>query len=83
MGAGSSNYFSGSGGKTVNFSGTIAQVNNGAATTVTITVTAVTGPDTPAAGSGVLALVPGTAIDDLAGNGATATFTTAAGFKVF
>ena len=79
---GSSGYLAGGGTKTATFSGTLALSNNGAVTIVTITVTALSG-DATGTSTGVLALVPGTAIVDLAGNGASATFTTASGFKLF
>ena len=81
--AGSKNYFSGNGDKSATFSGTLALVNNGASTTVTITVSSITTTDTLQSSNGVLALDPGTAIVDLAGNGATANFSTPSSFKLF
>ncbi len=65
---------------TVNFTGTVGlSVGN---TVVTLTVSTVTGDD-PAAGSGVLAFAPGSALQDRVGNAATATFSTASNFKLF
>ena len=81
--AGSKDYFSGNSARSATFSGTLALVNNGASTTLTITVTSITTTDTLASSNGILALVPGTAIVDLAGNGATATFSTPSSFKLF
>jgi hypothetical protein len=65
----------------VNFSGSVAL--SAGNTVVTLTVSAVTGPDDPAGGSGTLAFAPGSSLQDRVGNAATATFNTASNFKLF
>jgi carbon monoxide dehydrogenase subunit G len=67
---------------TATFSGTVALVESGSSTTVTLTVTAV-GGDATALGSGALPFVTATAIQDRVANAATGTFTTAGTFKLF
>ncbi|HTN24600.1 MAG TPA: hypothetical protein VL120_11475, partial [Solirubrobacteraceae bacterium] len=67
---------------TANFSGTVALVESGSSTTVTLTVTALSG-DATAAGNGALPYVSATSIQDRVANAATGTFTTAGAFKLF
>jgi hypothetical protein len=67
---------------TATFDGTVVLVNSGATTTVTITVTNVSGGP-PKASSGALIFTPASTITDLGGNAATGTFTTAAAFALF
>jgi hypothetical protein len=67
---------------TATFNGTVALVNNGTATTVTVTVTALTGGATHPS-SGTLVFTPAASIKDGGGNSATSTFTTASTFKLF
>jgi hypothetical protein len=82
---GSPNYFVGClalcAAQTATFSGTIALVNNGAGTTVTIAVTSLSG-NTPYASSGNLIFAPAATITDGGGNGATGSFTATA-LKLF
>ncbi len=82
---GSSGYFIGClalcAARTATFSGTIALVDNGTSTTVTVTVTSLSG-DTPFASSGNLTFVPATTITDGGANGATGSFMAAA-LKLF
>ena len=82
LATGSTGYLAGPGLKTATFTGTVALVNNGAATTVTITVTAISG-DMANAGSGALAFKPATTITNAGGYAAAGTFTTASTFKIF
>jgi hypothetical protein len=79
---GSSAYFSGTGGKTATFTGTYTLVNSGSSTTLTISVSTLTG-DATAASQGTLVLAPGSALLDLAGNALTASFTTGSTFRLF
>jgi hypothetical protein len=65
----------------VNFSGTVGL--SAGNTVITLTVSAVTGPDGPTATSGVLDFAPGSSLQDRVGNAATATFSTASNFKLF
>jgi hypothetical protein len=67
---------------TATFGGTLALANNGAATTVTITVTSVSGTLTTA-GNGVMAFKAAATITDSAGHAATGTFTTPNAFMLF
>jgi hypothetical protein len=67
---------------TATFNGTIALANNGTATTVTLTVTSLSGGLTAAA-SGALTFNPATSITDGSGHSAAGTFVTASGFKLF
>ena len=68
--------------RTVNFAATVALLNNGTATTVTLTVTSVSG-DTPFASSGTLAFTPAATITDDGSNAATGSFSTASNFRLF
>jgi hypothetical protein len=70
------------GGTTATFGGTVSLSNSGAATTVTITVTTLTGAAT-FPGIGTLALTPATTIKNAAGLAASGTFSTAGGFQLF
>ena len=58
---GSNGYLAGNGSRTATFAGTVALQNSGSATTVTITVTSLTGDQT-ATSSGMLAFAPATTI---------------------
>jgi hypothetical protein len=64
------------------FGGTVVLSNDGDATTVTITVTSLSGQST-AVGNGVLRFVPAPTLTDIDGTGATGTFSTASGFRLF
>lgn len=79
---GSSGYLSSTGTRTATFGGTVALVNAGSATTLTLTVTSLTG-NTTAASSGALRWVTAATITGQDGTGATGTFTTASGFHLF
>jgi hypothetical protein len=69
--------------ETATFSGTIALVNNGTSTTLTIVVGTVSStPDPPANSSGKLIFVPAATITDGI-NGASGSFPTASNFKLF
>jgi hypothetical protein len=81
---GSSSYIASSGSKSFAFAGTYALNNNGASTTLTITITSIdTTNGSPGTASGTLVLVPGSALTDVAGNAVTANFTTGSTFKLF
>jgi hypothetical protein len=67
---------------TATFGGTTALVNNGTATTVTISVTSLSGTAT-AASSGTLVFIPASTIKDGGGNAAAGSFSTASAFKLF
>jgi hypothetical protein len=67
---------------TATFGGTVALVNNGTATTVTVTVTSLTGATT-AVSLGALVFKPATTLTDGGGNAATGTFTTSGVFQLF
>jgi hypothetical protein len=82
LSTGSSAYLAATGTRTATFDGTVALINSGTATTVTITVSALTG-DPPAVGSGLLAFQPAATITDGGGNPAIGPFNTAATFKLF
>jgi hypothetical protein len=69
-------------GSTATFGGTTALVNSGASTTVTISVTSLSGATT-AASNGALAFKPAPTITDPGGNPAGGTFTTPSTFKLF
>ncbi len=79
---GSAGYLSGSTSRTATFAGTAALLNSGAGTTVTITVTSLTGSTTTAS-SGPLKFATATTITGLDGTPATGTFSTSSGFKLF
>lgn len=81
---GSSNYLAGSGTtKTATFAGTVALNNNGASTTITLTVTGLSGDPTGSA-NGQLTFLPATTITNAGGTGATGPFVTnGGGFKLF
>jgi hypothetical protein len=64
------------------FNGTVALVNNGASTTVTITVSGLGGAGT-AASHGTLVFTPASTIQDSEGDAAAGTLTTSNGFKLF
>ena len=78
---GSGSYLAGNGSKVANFGGAIALINNGAATTVTITVTCLSGAETTAS-SGTLLFSAAPTIIGTYGTSATGTYT-AAGFRLF
>lgn len=65
---------------TANFNGTASLSNNGPATTVTLSVSAVTG-DAVAPGTGTLHFSPANTIQDRVGNGAAGTYPTT--FQLF
>jgi hypothetical protein len=67
---------------TTTSAGTVALSNNGIATTVTLTVTSVSGV-MPQASKGALAFIAATSITDGGGNAAAGTFTTGMNFKLF
>ena len=67
---------------TATFGGTVALVNNGASTTVTISVTSLSGSVT-AASSGTFPFVTATTITGANGTGASGTFTPSGSFKLF
>jgi hypothetical protein len=67
---------------TTTFSGTVVLSNNGTATTVTLTVTSVSGV-LPQASKGALAFAPATSITDGGANAASGSFTTGSNFKLF
>lgn len=67
---------------TATFGGTVSLTNNGTATTVTLTVATLTGT-APSTGSGRLVFAPATTIQDLGGNAAGGSFSTATNFKLF
>ncbi|MEA2149546.1 MAG: hypothetical protein QOD69_1376 [Solirubrobacteraceae bacterium] len=67
---------------TATFSGNAALVENGASTTVTLTVIAV-GGDATGLGIGALPFQPAASIRDRAANPATGTFSTAGAFRLF
>lgn len=79
---GSSAYLAGSGARTATFAGTVALANNGGATTLTLTVTSLTGSTTAVGSSGMTFGVAAT-VTGQDGTGATGTFTTASGFHLF
>jgi hypothetical protein len=64
------------------FAGTLALSNNGTATTVTLTVTSVSGV-LPQASKGALTFSSATSITDGGGDAASSTFTTGSNFKLF
>jgi hypothetical protein len=78
---GSGSYLLNQGSKTATFSGTVALANNGASTTVTVTVTSLSG-DATAASSGTLPFVAAPTITGTNATGASGTFT-ASGFRLF
>jgi hypothetical protein len=78
----SGGYLLSNGVKTATFGGAIALANGGAATTVTLTVTTLTG-DATNASSGALAFQTATTITGADGTAATGTFTTLPSFKLF
>ena len=67
---------------TTTFAGAVLLSNNGTATTVTLTVTSVSGV-LPQASKGALAFITATSITDGGGIAAAGTFTTGANFKLF
>ncbi len=67
---------------TTTFAGTVLLSNNGTATTVTLTVTSVTGV-LPQASKGALSFIAATSITDGGGNAAGGTFITGSNFKLF
>jgi X-X-X-Leu-X-X-Gly heptad repeat protein len=67
---------------TATFGGTVALVNNGTATTLTIGVTTLSGGAT-ALSSGSLAFKPATTIKETGGIAAAGTFTTSGTFRLF
>jgi hypothetical protein len=67
---------------TATFGGTAVLANNGTSTTVTLTVTSLSGGGTNAS-SGALVFKPATTLTDGGGNAAQGSFTTAAGFQLF
>ena len=79
---GSGSYLAGQATATATFGGTVALVNSGASTTVTMTVTSLSGSPT-AASSGTFPFVTATAITGTYGTAATGTFTPTGSFKLF
>jgi hypothetical protein len=79
---GSGSYLAGQATSTATFGGTIALVNSGASTTVTVKVTSLTG-GTTAASSGTFPFVTAPAITGTNGTGATGTFTPTGTFRLF
>jgi hypothetical protein len=79
---GSGSYLAGQATSTATFGGTIALVNNGASTTVTVKVTSLSGGAT-AASSGTFPFVTAPAITGTNGTGATGTFTPSGSFLLF
>jgi hypothetical protein len=79
---GSGSYLAGQATATATFGGTVALVNSGASTTVTMTVTSLTGSAT-AASSGTFPFVTATSITGTYGTAATGTFTPTGSFKLF
>jgi hypothetical protein len=79
---GSGSYLAGQATGTATFGGTATLVNNGASTTVTLTVTSLSGAAT-AASSGSLPFVTATTITGTNGTGASGTFTPAGSFRLF
>lgn len=79
---GSGSYLSGQASSTATFGGTVALVNNGASTTVTITVTSLSGGAT-AASNGTLPFAAASTITGTDATGASGTFTTNGGFRLF
>ena len=67
---------------TTTFAGTVLLSNNGTATTVTLTVTSVTGV-LPQASKGALSFIAATSLTDGGGNAAGGTFITGSNFKLF
>jgi hypothetical protein len=79
---GSGSYLSGQATSTATFGGTVALVNNGASTTVTLKVTSLSGGVT-AASSGTFPFVTAPAITGTNGTGASGTFTPTGTFRLF
>jgi hypothetical protein len=79
---GSGSYLSGQASSTATFGGTVALVNSGASTTVTLKVTSLTGGVT-AASSGTFPFVTAPAITGTNGTGASGTFTPTGTFRLF
>ena len=79
---GSGSYLAGQATSTATFGGTVALVNNGASTTVTMRVTSLSGGAT-AASNGTLPFVTAPAITGTNGTGASGTFTPSGGFRLF
>jgi hypothetical protein len=79
---GSGSYLAGQASSTATFGGTIALVNNGASTTVTLSVTSLSGGAT-AASSGTFPFVTAPAITGTNGTGASGTFTPSGSFRLF
>lgn len=69
-------------GTTASFNVTPALVNNGASTTLTLTVSSLAGATT-GIGQGALVWMPAASITNLAGSPANSTFTTSATFRLF
>ena len=79
---GSGSYLAGQATATATFGGTTALVNNGASTTLTLTVTSLSGAAT-AASSGTLPFVTAPTITGTNGTGASGTFTPTGSFRLF
>jgi hypothetical protein len=82
---GSNAYLAGSQGlgiKTATFAGTVALNNNGSSTTITLTVTGLSG-DPTATGQGPLTFRLAPTITGVDGTASTATFVTSGGFRLF
>jgi hypothetical protein len=79
---GSGSYLSGQASSTATFGGTVTLVNNGASTTLTIKVTSLSGATT-AASNGTLPFVTTPAITGTNATGASGTFTSNGGFRLF
>jgi hypothetical protein len=82
LNTGSAAYLALTGTKSASFDGTVTLLNSGTTTTVTITVTTLSG-DATALSSGALVFQPAATITDGAGNAAIGPFTTASTFKLF
>jgi hypothetical protein len=79
---GSGSYLAGQATATATFGGTTVLANNGASTTVTLTVTSLSGAAT-AASSGTLPFVAAPTITGTNGTGASGTFTPTGSFRLF
>ncbi|MEA2466574.1 MAG: hypothetical protein QOJ57_700, partial [Thermoleophilaceae bacterium] len=82
LSTGTTSYLGGTGTKSASFNGAVALVNSGTSTTVTISVSELSG-DATASGSGTLVFRPATTITNGSGNAATGSFTSGSTFRLF